>query len=57
MYAGEHRYVHMPVIPMIERGFMTITISAFSFLRRDIEVREVEVEVGKLSNFYVHNYL
>ena len=46
--ANSHRYIHFPILPTIESGFIVVTISAYSIVRRDVETRNVTIIVGGL---------
>ena len=43
--SNEWRYVHFPVVPVIEAGEITVVIEAFSILRTDYEELTIEIEV------------
>ena len=44
--SGENKWIHFPVVPIIETGEITIKFTAYSFLRTDSEEVTIEVIVS-----------
>lgn len=42
----EYRYIHFPVLPVIETGEVTVVITAYTFFDADRDERTIEVKVG-----------
>lgn len=59
MKAGEVRYLLLPIVPVIEIGFLNVKISAYGPVRHDLEEIKIEVVVSCISRPFnkLHQHL
>ena len=43
--SGEQRYIHIPVLPLVESGELTVRVTAFSILDIDTEEKTITTRV------------